>query len=170
MTEQLHAEASSAAMEQVVKYAAADGVGVLTLNRPDRLNAWTPQMERRFFEVLETAAHDADVRVIVITGAGRGFCAGADAGLLNEIDPNMPVKVGGDREVAELITIPKLIVAAVNGSCAGLGLVLATMCDIRFAAAGAKFSTAGSEKNASSEATIKSQTQASISPPAMQAP
>jgi enoyl-CoA hydratase/carnithine racemase len=142
LTERAHPKTPGVDDEDPVLYAADDGVGVLTLNRPDRLNAWTPNMERRFFEVLEIAGHDPMVRVLVITGAGRGFCAGADAGLLNEIDPNLPVKVGGDREVAELIMMPKLIVAAINGACAGLGLVLAAMCDIRFAAAGAKFSTA----------------------------
>lgn len=128
--------------EPVVLYRVEDGAGIVTLNRPERLNAWTPAMERRFFEVLEDATRDAAVRVIVITGAGRGFCAGADTGLLDEIDTTNPVKVGGVREAAELLSIPKLVIAAVNGPCAGIGLVVAAMCDLRFAAAGARLSTA----------------------------
>src|SRR3954453_5484723 len=63
---------------EVVQRRVEDGVAVLTLNRPDRLNAWIPAMQRRYFDLLQEAADDPSVRVIVVTGAGRGFCAGGD--------------------------------------------------------------------------------------------
>lgn len=121
-----------------------DGVAVLTLNRPERLNAWTHALENRYFDRLHECAADAAVRVIVVTGAGRGFCAGADMGDLQTLG-------GGDGENVDFsqrrpqttpLTIPKPIIAAVNGACAGIGLVQALMCDMRFAAADAKFTTA----------------------------
>ncbi len=127
--------------EELVLYSVEEGVATITLNRPERLNAWTASLERRFFAFIEQATSDHAVRVVVITGAGRGFCAGADVGELGGIDPAAPVKVGGEREAAELLSVPKLIIAAVNGACVGVGLALAAMCDLRFAAAGAKFST-----------------------------
>jgi enoyl-CoA hydratase/carnithine racemase len=129
---------------EVVLREIADGVATLTLNRPDRLNAWTAEMERAYFSLLEDCAGRDDVRVIVVTGAGRGFCAGADMDSLQEIGSG-----GFDREAAHdprpqtfPLTIPKPIVAAINGPCAGLGLVQALMCDIRFAAQDAKMTTA----------------------------
>ena len=65
-------------MSEVVQMAIEDGVALLTLNRPDRLNAWTVEMEQTYFGMLEQCAGSAEVRVVVVTGAGRGFCAGAD--------------------------------------------------------------------------------------------
>jgi len=124
----------------VVTYDVSDGVAVLTLNRPDRLNAWVPEMQVRYFDLLEQAAADADVRAIVVTGAGRGFCAGADMEVLqgNASEDAQ----GDDRPQTFPTTVPKPVIAAVNGPAAGLGLVMALMCDIRFAAAGAKLTTA----------------------------
>jgi enoyl-CoA hydratase/carnithine racemase len=129
---------------EVVQRSVEDGIAVLTLNRPDRLNAWIPAMQRRYFDLLQEAADDPSVRVIVVTGAGRGFCAGADMSALQAI--------GDDRAAADAdqderpqtfpLTIPKPVIAAVNGPAAGLGLVMALMCDLRFAAAGAKLTTA----------------------------
>jgi enoyl-CoA hydratase/carnithine racemase len=131
---------------EVVQRTVDDGVALLTLNRPDRLNAWTGEMERAYFGLLQECAASADVRVIVVTGAGRGFCAGADMKDLQQL---------GDGEVAEHngahekrrpqsfpLSIPKPIIAAINGPCAGIGLVQALMCDMRFAAEGAKLTTA----------------------------
>jgi enoyl-CoA hydratase/carnithine racemase len=130
--------------ENAVLYDTQDGVATLTLNRPERLNAWNGAMGTQYFDALDKAAADPDVKVIVITGAGRGFCAGADMDVLQGIGA-----AGGqtaDRTRQEPATyalkIPKPIIAAINGACAGLGLVHATMCDIRFAAEGAKFTTA----------------------------
>jgi enoyl-CoA hydratase/carnithine racemase len=133
----------------VVERAVDDGVAVLTLNRPERLNAWTAELGRTYFDLLEDCAGRDDVRAIVVTGAGRGFCAGAD------MDDLQAIGDGGldDRNAAAdprpqtfALTIPKPIVAAINGPCAGLGLVHALMCDIRFAAVDAKLTTAFSRR------------------------
>jgi enoyl-CoA hydratase/carnithine racemase len=137
-------------MEEVVTRSIEDGVAVLTLNRPDRLNAWTAQMKREYFDLLENCAADADVRVIVLTGAGRGFCAGADMAELQALGDGGSIEERAAQEDPRPhtfpLTIPKPLIAAVNGACAGLGLVHALMCDIRFAAAGAKITTAFSRR------------------------
>ena len=136
-------------MEEVVTREFHDGVAVLTLNRPDRLNAWTAQMKREYFDLLEHCAADADVRVIVLTGAGRGFCAGADMAELQALgDGSVEERAAQEdpRPQTFPLTIPKPIIAAINGPCAGLGLVHALMCDLRFAAAGAKITTAFSRR------------------------
>lgn len=129
----------------VVLIAVEDGVAVLTFNRPDRLNAWTPELQTRYFDLLEECAERADVRAIVLTGAGRGFCAGADMQHLAQLmegDGDLPAGPGDARPVTFPLSVPKPILAAINGPCAGLGLVHAVMCDLRFAAAGAKITTA----------------------------
>lgn len=122
-------------------------VTLLTLNRPERLNAWTGELETRYFDLLDEAAADPEVRAIVVTGAGRGFCAGADMDMLQGIGRD----TSGDgarraasapRQQWHTTTIPKPVIAAVNGACAGIGLCQALLCDLRFAAAGAKFTTA----------------------------
>src|SRR5919204_819881 len=129
--------------EEVVLYEASEGVATLTLNRPERLNAWTRELGARCFELVEQASRDPEVRVIVITGAGRGFCAGADMELLRSIGGGSAV-VGEQQRVypSSLLHVPKPIIAAINGPAAGLGFVLALMCDLRFAAGGAKLTTA----------------------------
>jgi len=129
------------ASTEVVLHEVLDGVALLTLNRPERLNAWTPAMEARYFGLLEASAGDPAVRVIVVTGAGKGFCAGVDMDALRDIGSGGTFAHSGKPQTFPL-TIPKPIVAAINGACAGLGLVQALMCDLRFAAAGAKFTTA----------------------------
>jgi len=133
--------------DDVVLYEAGDGIATITLNRPDRLNAWTGPMGRAYFDALETAADDPDVRVIVITGAGRGFCAGADMDMLQGIGEAGGTDQGPDNRPHTYATqIPKPVIAAINGACAGLGFVHAMMADIRFAAEGAKFTTAFSRR------------------------
>lgn len=128
-----------------------DGVAVLTLNRPDRLNAWTYQMQVELFDLLENCAADERVRVVVVTGAGRGFCPGADMNDLSALSG------GGDvvqaranrtdtRPITFAMSIPKLVIAAINGACAGLGLAFALTCDLRFCAEGAKLTTAFSRR------------------------
>jgi enoyl-CoA hydratase/carnithine racemase len=132
-------------MSEVVQRSIEDGVAVLTLNRPDRLNAWTAAMERAYFDLLADCAERDDVRAIVVTGAGRGFCAGADMQELPSIgDGGVDEAAAGRdrRPQAFPLAIPKPIVAAINGPVAGIGLVQALMCDIRIAAADAKITTA----------------------------
>lgn len=129
------------AAEQVVRYEIDDGVAVVTLNRPERLNAWTPEMEVAYFDALDAAAADESVRIVVVTGAGRGFCAGADMDALRGLGKGSTWS-GSGRLTTHALSIPKPIIAAVNGACAGLGFVHALMCDLRFAAVGAKFTTA----------------------------
>ncbi len=126
-----------------VLYGVAEGVATITLNRPDRLNAWTREMGEGWSSSLRQAAADPEVRAVVVTGAGKGFCAGADISLLETIGGGAAV-VGEERRVlpSEAIEVPKPVIAAVNGSCAGLGLVVALCCDVRFAASGAKFTSA----------------------------
>jgi enoyl-CoA hydratase/carnithine racemase len=131
-------------MSEVVQATVEDGVALLTLNRPERLNAWTDEMEQRYFELLDECAASGEVRVIVLTGAGRGFCAGADMKQLQDLSDG---NVDGDRRRERRpqsypLSVPKPIIAAINGPCAGIGLVQALMCDIRFGADGAKLTTA----------------------------
>jgi enoyl-CoA hydratase/carnithine racemase len=129
----------------VVQMQVQDGVAVLTLNRPDRLNAWTAEMERAYFATLQECANAPEVRVIVVTGAGRGFCAGADMQALQAIgegDMESSAEEHARYPQTLPLSIPKPIIAAINGACAGIGLVQALMCDIRFAAEGAKLTTA----------------------------
>jgi enoyl-CoA hydratase/carnithine racemase len=132
-------------MSEVVQMTIEDGVALLTLNRPDRLNAWTVEMEQAYFGMLEECASSAEVRVVVVTGAGRGFCAGADMQDLQALgngDVDVDAHAVERRAQTYPLSIPKPIIAAINGACAGIGLVQALMCDIRFAAEGAKLTTA----------------------------
>lgn len=130
---------------EVVLMQVDDGVALLTLNRPERLNAWTVEMEHEYFALLERCGREPDVRAIVVTGAGRCFCAGADMQELQAIGDGTLSGSEHERERRPQtfpLTIPKPIIAAINGACAGIGLVQALMCDLRFAAEGAKLTTA----------------------------
>jgi enoyl-CoA hydratase/carnithine racemase len=132
-------------VSEVVQKQVRDGVALLTLNRPERLNAWTDEMERVYFDLLEECGASEEVRAIVVTGAGRGFCAGADMQALQEIGDGGPSEeqLAQERRPQSLpMSIPKPIIAAINGPCAGIGLVQALMCDVRLAAEGAKITTA----------------------------
>jgi enoyl-CoA hydratase/carnithine racemase len=151
-----------------ILYSTADGVATITLNRPDKLNAWTAAMQSSIKRAMADAANDESVRVIVVTGAGRGFCAGADMGGLQQIDAarwderalasaDHDVVLKGNRlgpDVSEhyggrfgyLMSIPKPIIAAINGPCAGIGLVFTLYCDLRFAASQAKFTTSFAQR------------------------
>lgn len=123
-------------------YEVTDGVATLTWNRPERNNAWNADLERAYFDGLERARDDDDVRVIVITGAGKMFSPGADTNVLQGIESGSS---GGEvtrRPQTFPLTIPKPLIAAINGSCAGISFCQTLMCDLRFAAAGAKFTTA----------------------------
>jgi enoyl-CoA hydratase/carnithine racemase len=132
-------------VSEVVLKEVREGVATLTLNRPDRLNAWTQELERDYFASLSECAADEQVRVIVVTGAGRGFCAGADMQelqTLNEEGVSEDQRNGARTAQTYPLTVPKPIIAAINGPCAGIGLVQALMCDLRFAAEDAKLTTA----------------------------
>ena len=127
-----------------VLYEVSDDIATITLNRPERLNAWTGALGTAYFDALDAAADDPEVRVIVVTGAGRGWCAGADMDTLQGIGAGTATTsaAADTRPHTYATTIPKPVIAAINGACAGLGFVHAMMCDIRFAAKEAKFTTA----------------------------
>ena len=142
---------------KVTRYEVAEKVATITLVRPERLNAWTGRMHTEYRALLARAAEDRSVRVIVVTGAGRGFCAGADSRALEGhverggydpgtgpdlARPGYGVRPEFDADFAYHFGIPKPIIAAVNGPAAGVGFALACYCDLRFAAAGAKLTTA----------------------------
>jgi enoyl-CoA hydratase/carnithine racemase len=156
-----------AAYEDIL-YEVKDRIAVVTLNRPEKLNAWTAPMQASVKRAVVDAANDDNVRVIVITGAGRGFCAGADMGNLQQIRPqnwNERELARADNEVevpksnlgpdvgahyasrfGYLMSVRKPVIAAINGPCAGIGLVFTLYCDLRFAASEAKFTTAFAQR------------------------
>jgi enoyl-CoA hydratase/carnithine racemase len=147
-----------------ILYEVKDRIGTVTLNRPAKLNAWTEAMGREVRHAMMAAGGDEAVRVILLTGAGRGFCAGADMSLLSGIASSG--RLGRDAEdaaraglptgappepaprpdfrgpYAYFPTIPKPVIAVLNGATAGLGLVIALYCDLRMASETAVFTTA----------------------------
>jgi enoyl-CoA hydratase/carnithine racemase len=121
----------------------ADGVALVTLNRPEQYNGWSDALGEAYFATLRACDTDPAVRAIVVTGAGRHFCVGGDAGELEQVVGNATLETGTPRTPnLTTTTLRKPVVAAVNGGCAGVGLVQALMCDVRFAARHARFSTA----------------------------
>lgn len=140
------------AYEQILA-TSADRVATITLNRPEKLNAWTRQMEAEVRDAIERAAADDSIRAIVLQGAGRGFCAGADLSLLETMagsggEAAANLNIEGPPSAPEefrykhawLLSVPKPILAAIHGPCVGLGLVVSLYCDFRFAAENARFS------------------------------
>jgi enoyl-CoA hydratase/carnithine racemase len=142
---------------EATRYDVADGIATITLDRPERLNAWTATMNAEYRAHLQEATDDPAVRVIVVTGSGRGFCAGAesedlaghaargayDSGAPDDLaTPGQGVRPEFDAELAYHFGIPKPVLAAINGPVAGIGFALSCYCDLRFAARGAKFTTA----------------------------
>ena len=126
--------------DEVVLYEVRDGVALLTLNRPDRMNGWTIPMEDRYFDLLLEAESDAAVRAIVVTGAGRAFSPGADLGNLEDGANTGDLDFGqlSRRPTTLPLTIRKPILGAINGAVAGVSLVHTLQMDLRFAAAGTK--------------------------------
>ncbi|HEY4762911.1 MAG TPA: enoyl-CoA hydratase [Candidatus Sulfotelmatobacter sp.] len=142
-------------------YEVANRVATITLNRPDKLNAWTATMEKEVRGCLDQAERDDNVGIIVLTGAGRGFCAGADMSLLSSVaaqglpgpERDAVSRLGGDslqregvppdfqKKYSYFLGIEKPILAAINGPAVGLGLVIALYCDLRLASDAARFST-----------------------------
>jgi enoyl-CoA hydratase/carnithine racemase len=144
---------------QETLYQVSDRVATITLNRPDKLNAWTGTMEKEVRGSIYEAEKDPDVRVIVLTGAGRGFCAGADMSLLGEIaqkgigdrasalantsnGQRAGVRPDFQKKYSYFPSIQKPVIAAVNGPAVGLGFVITLYCDLRFASDAARFGTA----------------------------
>lgn len=139
-------------------------IHTITLNRPDRLNAWTTRMDGELRQAVEAADNDAEVRAIVITGAGRGFCAGADMDLLQAgvasaaagktaTDPAAApasqksasatdIEANYAHKFSYLLRVRKPVFAAINGPIAGIGLCMAVFCDFRYMAEGQKLTTA----------------------------
>jgi enoyl-CoA hydratase/carnithine racemase len=143
--------------EDPVLYETRGTVALLTLNRPERLNAWNGDLERRYFDLLDQCGSDPAIRAIVVTGAGRGFCAGADMDVLQGISGDSAeggAPRAARRQQWHTTTIPKPVIAAINGPCAGIGLCQALLCDVRFAAAGAKFTTAFARRGLVAEHSI----------------
>jgi enoyl-CoA hydratase/carnithine racemase len=144
-------------------YDLKDGIATITLNRPDKLNAWTPNMADEVRHSVGRAGNDPEARVIVITGAGRGFCAGADMTILDDTadkgkggnatvlypdDVKFPNAPGPEIDgmfpgrFTYLFACPKPVIAAINGPCVGMGLILTLYCDFRYVAEDATLSTA----------------------------
>jgi enoyl-CoA hydratase/carnithine racemase len=144
-------------------YEVSGWIATITLNRPEKLNAWTLKMEAEYRRAMADAEKREDVRAILVTGAGRGFCAGADMSLLNsvlggELDTSaieqQPPLPGGNGNAPDDFrkqysfppAIGKPIIAVINGHAVGLGLVHALYCDFRFAGDQAKFGTAFAQR------------------------
>ena len=137
-----------------ILYDVQDRVATITLNRPDKLNAYTKVMSAELREAFEKADNDDNVRAIVLTGAGRGFCAGADmARLSSAAEGKTDLRNDGDwptegltanfaQRCSYILGVKKPVIAGINGPVAGIGLVLTLYCDIRYMAAGAKLTTA----------------------------
>jgi enoyl-CoA hydratase/carnithine racemase len=132
-------------MSESILYDVSDGIATITLNRPEKLNAYTLEMGEAAYAAFGRSRDDAGVRAVILTGAGRGFCAGVDLEHLKAqpapADPNAP-RLGEEAFVRklplELLAYPKPVIAAINGACIGVGLTMALPCDVRIAAEDAK--------------------------------
>ena len=141
--------------DQQILYEVSGGIATITLNRPEAMNAWTDVMAQEVWQAMQAAAQDDGVRVVVLTGAGRAFCAGGDVTGFKgaDADPRqlltkLPRPYDFSRRpdyqgrASYFPAIPKPVIAMVNGACAGLGLVHALFADVRIAADDAVFTTA----------------------------
>jgi enoyl-CoA hydratase/carnithine racemase len=127
-----------------ILYEVVDNIATITLNRPERLNALLPDMGPRYAQLLRSADADPDVRVIIVTGAGRGFCSGADLEVLMQGSDALQSHLSGQNPQALpsiAFSLGTPIVTAINGPCAGIGFVMALCSDIRFASTSATFNS-----------------------------
>jgi enoyl-CoA hydratase/carnithine racemase len=126
-------------------YEVVSRVAVLTIQRPERFNAWTPTLERELRAVIAHAQADDHVRCAVLTGAGRAFCSGMDLEVMRSGEGRTVAPAESDEDSAQrygyLWDFDKPLIAAINGAAAGVGLCLALYCDMRFVATGAKLTT-----------------------------
>ena len=151
---------------KTIKYEVRERIATITLSRPNRMNAWTGRMHTEYRWALLQADNDKHVGAIILTGEGRGFCVGADSQALEGhvarggYDPGTPAEIPEpgfgvrpefDVNFAYHFGLSKPIVVAINGAAAGVGLVLACYCDIRFAAPGIKLTTAHGKLNLPAE-------------------
>lgn len=144
-----------------IRYDVADPVATIILNRPNTLNAWTSTMDVELRSAVAEAAHDTRVIAVVITGAGRGFCSGADVGLLGSVAQTGVARRASDPwenpegdlagRFSYLMAIDKPVIAAVNGAVAGMGLALALCCDLRVMTPEAFFTTAFAQRGLTAE-------------------
>lgn len=133
-------------MYENILYTVEDGVATITLNRPDKLNAYTTEMGDEVYDAFGKARADEAVRAVILTGAGRGFCAGVDlehlkahqAGGSASKGPKLGEEAFLKKLPLEIVECPKPVIAAMNGASIGVGMTMALPCDIRIAAAGAK--------------------------------
>jgi len=132
-------------MSDLLNFQISGGVGVITLNRPDKLNAFTPDMLERWLEALENSRISDEVRVIVITGTGRAFTTGGDIGGFDSSASQTPAEMtqyltlGAQRLIRKITEIEKPVIAALNGFATGGGLDIALACDLRYSADTARF-------------------------------
>ena len=155
-----------------ILYDVRDRVATITMNRPERLNAWTPDMGRELYHAFRAAGRDDEVRAIIVTGAGRGYCAGADMDNLRDIQSGS-AQEGAAESIADAfndgadtltpphpafatsyaypIHVPKPVIAAINGAVAGLGFTHMLYYDIRIASDRARFTTAFARRGLISE-------------------
>jgi len=138
--------------EPVLRELDEHGVLMLTWNRPERNNAWSMEIEEAYFGALIDAANDPAVKAIVVTGAGRSFCPGMDITTLERsASGEKAVSYPRRLPMTTARLIPKPVIAAVNGACAGIGFIQAACADIRFASSTAKFTTAFSRRGLPAE-------------------
>tara|TARA_B100001093_G_scaffold385801_1_gene371672 strand:+ start:1016 stop:1834 length:819 start_codon:yes stop_codon:yes gene_type:complete len=146
---------------KVIEFNKCEQIATIALNRPDRLNAWTMRMHLEYRHALKAADEDASVRAIILTGNGKGFCAGADSRALEAVKqkgygsadreqlvwPGAGVSEDFRASFAYHYGLSKPVVAAINGPAAGVGLVIACYADIRFSVPGVKFTTSHGKLN-----------------------